>query len=438
MWVDRRAWSALGLAVVAAFTLGSALGPAASAAAPPDRAASVERWSAQEASPAASDEPSACSLPLTHDPYTGFHVAVPEGWDVLTLGGEVLVENGPQQTEAVDFLPALATNGLTPSTFFSSIVQQRQRQAQQAGSPISVQSSATNGAFPLDTFETTESGQTVSGVATVVALPLQTPDASSELVFVASWAPSDQFASEQPTLAAIAACYGPEPGALFQVFQDQAFTYAMPSDWSVADESQDVLDLHLGSDALVSYLFAGVSSSQAASSDQLIALDLETIGFTDVTPIWSVSSQPQADTTGATVTTTYEEFTANLAGVPDRGLAYGNATVGSGNTFGVVRLGVSTAARWNALNASMIQMMGYIQHDFAQDLAQIQHLNQQFQSLSGQEQAFDDVLNSQQLVQDPATGTFYEAPYAAYQVNGPGGPGYYLPSGQRLNSVQQP
>jgi hypothetical protein len=45
---------------------------------------------------------------------------------------------------------------------------------------------------------------------------------------------------------------------------------------------------------------------------------------------------------------------------------------------------------------------------------------------------FDDVLNQQQLVRDSA-GNYYEAPYSAYQNDGPQGPGYYLPDGTSLS-----
>jgi hypothetical protein len=37
-----------------------------------------------------------------------------------------------------------------------------------------------------------------------------------------------------------------------------------------------------------------------------------------------------------------------------------------------------------------------------------------------------------QDVQDPATGTIYQAPYDAYDPNGPDGPGYYLNKGGTL------
>ena len=61
------------------------------------------------------------------------------------------------------------------------------------------------------------------------------------------------------------------------------------------------------------------------------------------------------------------------------------------------------------------------QHDFSQDLAEIQNVNREWQDFSGQVANFDDTLNNQQLVQDPSTGTLYEAPYSSYEQNGPRG-----------------
>ena len=83
-------------------------------------------------------------------------------------------------------------------------------------------------------------------------------------------------------------------------------------------------------------------------------------------------------------------------------------------------------------------MAGSIQHDFRQDLQEIQAVNRQWQDFSGQVANFDDTLNDQQLVQDPSTGQLYEAPYSSYLSTGPQGPGYYLPDGQELNPVERP
>ena len=57
------------------------------------------------------------------------------------------------------------------------------------------------------------------------------------------------------------------------------------------------------------------------------------------------------------------------------------------------------------------------------------------QNFSGQVESFDDVLNEQQLVEDPTTGTYYEAPYSSYETDGPDRAGYYTSNGERLNPV---
>jgi hypothetical protein len=100
-----------------------------------------------------------------------------------------------------------------------------------------------------------------------------------------------------------------------------------------------------------------------------------------------------------------------------------------------MRLGAATTSLWNSVNGGLIEMMGAIQHSFVQDLQDIERLNQQWQSESAQEANFDDIINGQQLVQDPSTGAYYEAPYSSYSPDGPDGAGYYLPNGQSLNPV---
>jgi hypothetical protein len=109
-----------------------------------------------------------------------------------------------------------------------------------------------------------------------------------------------------------------------------------------------------------------------------------------------------------------------------------------GSTAGVFRLALADGPLWNSLNGALIEMAGSIQHDFTQDLQEIQAVNRQWQDFAGQVANFDDTLNDQQLVQDPSTGQLYEAPYSSYLPNGPQGPGYYLPNGQELNPVERP
>ena len=269
------------------------------------------------------------------------------------------------------------------------------------------------------------------------AFPQVKSGASSELVFTAYWAPPAALAADAPLLSSIATCYGPERGSLFQVFQDQVFTYIMPPGWTVADESQNNIDLHLGTTADVSYvLLEAIPSSQVSSAQGLIDYVLGHDGFSAVDSLTTITAPSQATQAG-TQSTEYEEFTGTLSGVSDHGLIYATTSVGGGVASGVVRIAVSSADEWNSLNSGMIQMAGAIQHNFSQDLQQLQQVMQQFQDFSGQVEDFDDVLNNQQLVQDPTSGKYYEAPYSSYTVDGPAGPGYYLPTGQRLNEIQR-
>jgi hypothetical protein len=377
-------------------------------------------------------------MPLTHDIYNGFHIAVPTGWELSSLNGQVLVERDTSSTEAVLVYAAIQTTGLTAASFFTSYLGFLEQQSAAAGHPLAVQPKPEQSGMPVDSWTGTQGTQAVSGIATVAEIPLRSQLSSTELVFIAYWAPTQSFPTEGEMLASIGRCYGPEAGSLYRVFQDKAFTYIMPPLWKVNDESQNNIDLNLGKTADVSYLLLEqIQSSQAGSARDLINYFFSHEGFSNIHALWTATapSQPQANRVESVA---YEEFTATVGGLTDHGLIYGKADVGGGITSGVIRLALSTGDQWNALNAALIQMAGAIQHLFTQDLQQLQQINQQFQNFSGQVANFDDVLNQQQLVQDPSTGTYYEAPYSSYTINGSAGPGYYLPSGQPLNVVQRP
>lgn len=388
-------------------------------------------------SPTAAPTTVACALSLTHDTNDGFHVAVPSGWALSSLNGQIEVQRDQSGTEAVVIIPALETGGLTPASFFASSLSSVEQQTRSAGNTVTT-TSQTQGDQPTATFTAQVRGQTLSGRASVHLLPLQTQMSSSEIVFAAYWAPTPTLTSEQTTLASVASCFGPEPATLFRVFKDQVFTYVMPPGWTVGDESQNSIDLHDGTVADVSYLLAeAIPSSQVDSPQSLITFFLTKLGFQSVQSIWATTGSPQTTASGASQATEYEEFTAMLNGVADHGIISALADVGGGVASGVVRLGLSIEPQWNALNSALIQMAGSVQHDFTQDLQQLQQVNQQWQNFSGQVANFDDVINNQQLVQNPTDGTFYEAPYSSYQVDGRAGPGYYLDTGQRLNPIER-
>ena len=381
-----------------------------------------------------------CTLPLTHDTYDGFHIAVPSGWELTTLNSRVEVEANTAATQAVVVIPALETGGVTPTSFFHSSLETLEKQTRSGGGTVSVASSTSAVGTPVASFRARVNGERLEGKATVAVLPLRTKLAAAEVVFIAYWAPAPQFGADESMLLSIGRCYGPEKATLFQVFQSNAFTYIMPPGWTVDAQNQNGIILNLGRTADVTYLLAeAVPASEAGSAEGLIGYYLNSAGVRDVHALWTDSSPSQTEASGAEQQTTYEEFTGSIKGVADHGLIYAVADTGSdGLTSGVVRMALSTKSTWNALNSGLIQMAGSIQHSFTQDLEQLQSINQEWQNFSGQVENFDDVLNQQQLVQDPATGTYYEAPYSSYDTAGPAGPGYYTSDGQLLKQVERP
>lgn len=381
-----------------------------------------------------------CTLPLTHDTYDGFHIAVPQGWELTSLNGRVEVESDTAGTKAVVVTPALETGNLTPTSYFNSSFATLERQTRSGGGTVNATTRKGANGIPVASFTAHVSGVNLKGKATVSVLPLRTKLASTELVFIAYWAPALQFSSEENMLSSVGQCYGPEKATLFEVFRNKVFTYIAPPGWGIAGQNQNGLILNLGKTADVTYLLAeAVPASESGSAEGLIRYYLNSTGLEDVHALWTDTSPSETVSSGAEQQTAYEEFTGSIKGVADHGLVYSGADTGSdGFTSGVIRMALSTEGTWNALNSGLIQMAGSIQHKFIQDLEQLQSLNEEWQNFSGQVDNFDDVLNQQQLVEDPTTGTYYEAPYSAYDASGPDGPGYYTGNGQLLNPVQRP
>jgi hypothetical protein len=236
----------------------------------------------------------------------------------------------------------------------------------------------------------------------------------------------------------IATCYGPEPATPSRVFRDQVFTYAVPPGWTPFDENSNGIDLHGPDSSDVSYILDGpVQTSQFDSPQTMVAWFLHGVGITGVTSLASSASPTSQASNGGSESDLYELFNGQSGGSAVRGLIFSYTEVGGGVATGYIRMAVAPENDWNSLNGSMIQIAGSIQHNFSQDLANLAHVNEQWQDFSGQVADFDDTLNNQQLTQDPATGFYYEAPYAAYDINGSNGPGYYLDNGDRLNEVSR-
>lgn len=378
-------------------------------------------------------------MTLTSDPYDGFHIGVPDGWDLFTLNGMVFVSKSPNSTELAVVRPAIMSAGETPASFFDSALTILEQQVVVAGLTITHTSTSSGAQLPAATLSVQSAQGVLAGEARVEILPYATDHGSSIIALLASWAPEAQFSVESPLLTGIWACYGPEPGTLYQVVRDQVFTYAIPPGWQAKNETQDTIDITNGTDAVASFaLTLAPLSSGVNSAPTLLTWAFGNIGL-HIGAVQSSSRLPdQTLSSGAVMESENVEFTGTLNdGTAVHGLVSVVSTSGPGGTGGVIRLGVANANRWNALNGALIHMMGSIQHSITQDLQQWEQLSRQWQAFGQQVQGFDDALNSVDLVHDPTTGVTFEAPYSTFNKSGPEGPGYYSPAGTKLQ-IQTP
>src|ERR1700674_4746571 len=61
-----------------------------------------------------------CTLTSAVDSYDGFHIGVPDGWNLFTLDGMIVVSKDPASTEATVVRPGLLTTGANPATYFAT------------------------------------------------------------------------------------------------------------------------------------------------------------------------------------------------------------------------------------------------------------------------------------------------------------------------------
>jgi hypothetical protein len=362
---------------------------------------------------------------------------VPHGWGVFPFDGSIVVSSSAAGTEEEVVRPALLTPGITAASFFQSSLSALEKEISGDGGTMTV-TDQTGGSLPSATLKLEESGVSMEGQASVEVLPETTSHGSQVVAAVAAWAPDSQFAADRSTLTEIGDCYGPSPATLFQIVQSQAFSYAIPLGWKTTQEGQDDIVIADGTKASASYLLTlATQGSGVDSAATLLAWAFPKIGITITKTLGTTTIADQTTSTGATQSQEYVEFLGENGGQAVHGLVYVECVSGSdGIASGVLRTGMSTTATWNSVNGALFQMMGAIQHNFTQDLEEFAQLSQQWQDFDQQVSGFDDALNGVDIVQDPATGETYEAPYSSYDENGPDGPGYYE-GGQKL-TVETP
>ena len=382
--------------------------------------------------------PVSCNLPLTVDPYQGFQIGVPDGWDVIRLGGTIFVTKDPASTEAAAVLPTLMTAGMTAASYFQTALTTLQQQL--AGANLTLSSRDTSsGARPAASLSIQSGSSALSGNAEVAVLPITTAYGGSIVALIAYWAPQDRFADDSATLAGIGACYAPHAGTLYRVVKDQVFTYAIPVGWQVANEDKDSIVITQDGDATLRYDALGAISDSGVNSPQtLFTWATNKLGISVGQIVGTSNSPSTTSPTGALTQSGTVEFIGAINGQAIHGFALLLTTSAPGfESSGILRLGFATATKWNALNGALIHMAGSIQHDFTQDLLEWERLSRQSAAFAQQVQGFDYALTGVDLVHDPTTGATFEAPYAAWSRTGPAGPGYYSPAGNKLD-IQTP
>ena len=212
-----------------------------------------------------------CTLPVVHDVYDGFHVGVPVGWDLSTLGGEISVAASPTSSQGAILYPALLTKGVTAGTVFSAFMSHEQKLVQGGKGVFSYRTHEGGGGLPAASVTAEVNGTALSGQASVTVLPLGTQLASRVALVSLDFAPASQWAAAAGTLAAVGRCYGAERGALFSVFQGDPFTFIMPPGWRVGPEGQDYVELeNSGNTASATYELWARSSRASMSRSRSV------------------------------------------------------------------------------------------------------------------------------------------------------------------------
>lgn len=380
-----------------------------------------------------------CTVPVTHDQYDGYQIGVPAGWSLIRLAGALVVSANPQGTVEAYVQPALLTSGMTPARFFTAVSGQLRQLAAGGGDSISFRTNGSANGLPQASVMGRNGSTAVSGEARVSLISYPNAHGSKLVVFSAYWAPPGQLSRQQDTLAAIAACYRPEPATLYEIAQDQQFTYPIPLGWQPL-ESIDGLTVADGQQGAANYLFTLANPSEGVTDiPSLLRRELQNDGISVDTVLSTVSAPPSTTVTGGTQEAQWIEFTGTRQGAEIHGVASADGTTFPNvDTSGTIRWAYARTEDWNSLAGALLQVAGGIQHQFTQDLQAIARASQQWQNFNKQVEGFDDALNGVDLVRDPSTGKNYEAPYADYQQDGPGGPGYYLPGSDRKLQIITP
>ena len=368
-----------------------------------------------------------CTDPVVHDSYDGFHIGVPAGWYLSSLSGLIVVFKDYSATTEGVVQTAFVNKNESQRAFFSSVLASLSKNAKSGGNVLTFRLLT-----PTTAVASGHVGNVViAGEARLSFMPTATAHGSELGVVSGYWAPSSQLSAERPGLASIGGCFGLQAGTLSRFVKDQWFGYTLPLGWTVGKEGPDELFLNAGPNASANFLLAGpflASSTGVTDAASFQQYCFQRLGLTINTVLSRATFPSQATAAGGTEQEIITEFLGTAGSKPVHGLVRTIASTGGGVTSGVLRIALATPPLWDSLNGALIWGTYSIEHNFTQDLAAIQQQQEQLAGFSQQVAGFDQALNSTDLVEDPATGQEFEAPYTAYNQSGPDGPGYYTGS----------
>jgi hypothetical protein len=368
-----------------------------------------------------------CTDPVVHDSYDGFHIGVPAGWYLSNLSGLIVVFKDYSGTTEGVVQTAFVNKNEPQRVFLSGVLASLSKNAKSAGNALTFRLLSPTAALASGHVGNTE----IAGEARLSFMPTVTAHGSELGVVSGYWAPIAQLGAERAELASIGGCFGLQAGTLSRFVKDQWFGYTLPLGWTVGHEGPDELFLDAGPNASANFLLAGpflASSTGVTDAASFQQYCFQRLGLSINTVLSRATFPSQTTATGGTEQEIITEFLGTAGSKPVHGLVRTITSTGGGVTSGVLRIALATPPLWDSLNGALIWDTYSIEHNFTQDLAAIQQQQEQLAGFSQQVAGFDQALNSTDLVEDPATGQEFEAPYTAYSQSGPDGPGYYTGS----------
>jgi hypothetical protein len=375
-----------------------------------------------------------CNVPVVHDTYDGFHVGVPAGWHLSSGSGLILVQKTfSGATEGV-IESAYLSGGQTPAKYFAATLSGLNKKAKGNHNLLDFKLTS-----PTTATITGRSGKVAfAGAARARLIRTHAAHGTRVGVFSAYWAPPSTLAAQRKQLASIGACFGLEQGTLSILHQTNTFTYSLPIGWKVSSQGAENLFLNDGKKGSANYLLEGPfpTTSGIKDAQTLFQASINDLGIKVDQVLLSELTPQVRVATGVVEQQLVVQFRGTLGTEQVEALARVISESQGGTLTGELRIAVARQELWNSLNGMLIWTTDGIQHDYSQDETSLIQVQQQLAGFAQQVVGFRQALDGTDVVEDPATGAKYEAPYDAFVPSGPDGPGYYAGAPGKLKKLR--